>query len=84
MSIQKLLEKGQKNTGMGTFWTNLKVVRSLEVDGSPVGVALMRAVRGEETVMSAVYLILLDGVSWHGTIDLAWILSILILLISQN
>lgn len=64
----------ETHTGMGTSWTNLKVVSLLVVEGSPVGVALMRAVRGEFTVTSAVYLILLEGVSWQGTIDLAWIL----------
>ena len=55
--------RGEKRTGIGTSCTKSKVVSLLLVVGFPVGVALMRAVRGDAMVMAAVYLILLDGVS---------------------
>ena len=61
----------------------MKVVRVPSADGDPCGatpsdmlgsvqMALMRAVRPAGTVISAVYLLLIPGVSWHGTMDLAW------------
>jgi len=69
---------------MGSCWEKRKVVLLPSAEAFPfpfpssptavsVAMALIRAVSRAGTVISAVYFILTPGVSWHGTMDLAWI-----------
>jgi 3'-phosphoadenosine 5'-phosphosulfate (PAPS) 3'-phosphatase len=62
----------------GDYWNCIilanKKVPSLSLEVLPVKVALVRAVRGEGTVMEAVNVNFVVGEYWHGIIEPALIL----------